>query len=289
MPARRSPHRHGWITATLLATLVAMLAGCGSSERRFPNVKPITNQPVAVTTPATMETSTVTTGTSAAESDTSGPASFVLHSTTEQGDTVKIEGWFGRALPASESDVEPSALSGCPPPANDGRAIVVKLDLAVTLESSLAGKVGFQTGDVAGGSTTQQLMAFVMDYSSGATCLRGEPSATTAELGTMQPGETRHFTIWLVLPDAITPSDPHPSEQTLGREHWLMLVPQPVVDGSYTPHDEAPRVSGPRVVHCQSGGESGGPGINYLAVVGHTPTTMRGESSTMGEAGCAAS
>lgn len=264
-----------------------MLAGCGSSGPRFPNVRStILHKPIATTTPATV--STAATSTPAADPSSSGPVSFVVRATTEQGDRVKMEGWFGPALTTQESDVEGSALSECPEPANDGRAMVVKLEMAITLESSLSGKVGFSTGNVAGGSTTQQVMAFVMGNGSRASCGNGEPSATTGEVGTMQPHETQHYTMWLVLPNAITPADPHPSEQTLGHEHWLMLVPEPSVDGSGYNQDQRSSVSGPRVVHCQSASESGGPGINYLAVVGDTPRTMTGEQSVMGEGKCAA-
>lgn len=281
MPARQTCRVR--CAVVIAAVVLAVLpAGCGSSGPRFPNVKAVASQPV-VTTPATTA-STGTTTAAPSDPSASGPPNFVVRATTEQGDRVKVEGWFGPALTAQESDVEGSALSGCPEPANDGRAMVVKLEMAITLESSLSGKVGFSTGNVAG-----TLMAFVMGDGSGANCGNGEPSATTAEVGTMQPHETQHYTMWLVLPNAITPSDPHPSEQTLGREHWLMLVPEPSVDGSGYNQDQHSSVSGPHVVHCQSASESEGPGINYLAVVGDTPRTMTGEQSVMGEAKCAGS
>lgn len=257
------------LTPVSALVAVILLAGCGSSGPRFPNVKPTENQAVATTTPATVSTSTTTTTASA-----SGPPSFVLHTTTEQGDRVKMEGWFGPAQTQQESDVEASALSGCPPPANDGRAMVVNLETAITLESSLSGSVGFSTGNVPLSNMGQQFMAFVMGYSSGPTCVHGEPSATTIELHTMQPGETRHFTIWVVLPDAITPADPHPSEQALAHGRWLMMVPDPMVNGSYAAHGQQPSVSGPRVVHCVSSDAPEGSGVNYLAVVGHAPRKM---------------
>lgn len=251
--------------------MVLLLTGCGSSSAGT-NAALGANQAEASATSTT--TSTASTSTA--------PPSFVVKATTQAGDRVRLDGRFGPAQTAQESDVEASALSGCPEPANNGRAMIVRLDLTATLESSLSGRVGFATGDVSGGSTTQQLMAFVMGDSSGATCLRGEPSTTTGELGTMQPRETRTFTLWLVLPEAITPSDPHPSERTLGSKRWLMLVPQPTVNGSGYAQDQQSKVSGPRVVQCSSDGSR----AQYIAVVGDTPTTMKGESSVMGEGPC---
>jgi hypothetical protein len=80
--------------------------------------------------------------------------------------------------------------------------------------------------------------------------------------------------MWVVLPDAITPNDPHPSEKALATQLWLMGIPFPSVNGKGigTPS----KLSGPRVVRCHvEGGNFGiASGNEYIAVVGDTPTTM---------------
>jgi hypothetical protein len=240
--------------ATSLVLLMAMvLAGCGASGQQSANVAPASPPTTATTTAAP----TPNTATSTSAPSSSGPPSFVVHTTTQEGDRVRLEGRFGPALPASESDLEEAVLGGCTPPANTGRAVVVQLNLTVTLESSLSGKIGFQTEAVPGGS-----MSFVMGYSQGASCVPGEPGAAVAELGEVQPHGSAHFTMWAVLADAITPNDPHPAEKTLGAQALLMAVPQASVNGS----QGQSQTSGPRVVQCG--------GKEYIAVVRDTSRTL---------------
>jgi hypothetical protein len=190
----------------------------------------------------------------------------VVQATTKEGDRVKVEGWFGPPLPAGESDVNQTALSECPPPAPDGRAMVVRLDLTTTLESSLSGEVELETSYLAG-----KTVNFVMDFSEGPQCDNGQPGEAIIKLGTLQPGESHSFTMWVVLPEAITPDDPHPSERTLGAEHWLMAIVEPTVDGSGFLEDQHKSLTGPRVVTCPRVYEAS---EEYLAVVGDTPTTL---------------
>lgn len=48
-------------------------------------------------------------------------------------------------------------------------------------------------------------------------------------------GITRHrAAAVVVLPDAITPADPHPSEHALAARLWIMGVPEPSVNGKGT-------------------------------------------------------
>lgn len=181
---------------------------------------------------------------------------------------MKVEGRFGSPLPPSESDVDQTALGECPAPAPDGRELVVRLALSVTLESSLAGAVTLSTTPIVG-----PLVSFVMGFKEGARCEGGEPKNVEANFGSVQPGQSVSFTMWVVLPDAITPNDPHPSEHALAAESWLMGVPMPLVNGKGigTPS----RLSGPRVVRCRGNGDGvNEPGNEYIAVVGDTPTTM---------------
>jgi len=180
---------------------------------------------------------------------------------------VKVEGRFGSPLRPSESDVDQTALSECPPPAPDGRALVVRLDLMTTLESSLAGEVTLSTSPIVG-----PLVSFVMGFKEGARCEGGEPRNAEANFGSVQPGQSVSFTMWVVLPDAITPADPNPSEHALAAGLWLMGVPAPFVNGKGigTPN----KLSGPRVVRCRHEDFGVAGYEHYIAVVGDTPTTM---------------
>ena len=201
----------------------------------------------------------------------SSASDFTANATTQEGDRVKVEGRFGSPLPTSQSDVDQSALAGCPPPAPDGRAVVVRLDLTTTLESNLAGEVGLDTGFV-----YARPVNFVMGNSQGAACEYGEPTNTKVSLGTLQPHQSANFTMWLVLPDAITPNDPQPSEQTLAAEHWLIAIPQPTVNGSGSSQNQRDSITGPRIIRCES--ESGGG--KYLAVIAGTPSVVAQQNST---------
>jgi hypothetical protein len=269
--------RRRTLTVALIPISASFLAGCGTTassdppsssagSTALPGVR-ATPGHAAPATPA-QEASTA----SAPESQTSGPPSFVVNATTQQGDTVKIEGWFGPALPASESDVDQTAFNECPAPAPDGRAIVVRLDLSATLESSLSGEVELNTGSAIGG------VDYVMGYSSGAQCESGAES-TGAKLGTLQPHQATDFTMWVVFVNAITPNNPHPSEKALG-EHalgngWVMAIPGVTVDDSASAGEGHQSASGPRVVAC----EPGGPipeRSEYLAPIGGTPKLTRG-------------
>jgi hypothetical protein len=261
--ARRRSLEGGSCLLALMA--IVLLAGCGSSAQQSANVAPASEQTTATTTPATTPT---TASTSAATPSSSGPPSFVAHMTTQGGDQVRIEGRFGPALAASESDVEESVLGECTPPANDGRAMVIQLDVTAVLESSLSAKVGFETSAVPSNS-----MSFTMGYSQGASCEREESGAPSAELGTLQPHQSASFTMWAVLADAITPNDPHPTEKTLGAQELLMTVPKPRINGEEVRGRLT--VSGPRVVQCHVDDSASEPvGAEYIAVVGDTPRTL---------------
>ncbi len=201
------------------------------------------------------------TSTSAATPNTSGSPSFVVNATTQDGDKVKIEGWFGSPLPAGESDIDQTAFSECPPPATDGRAIVVHLDLATTLETSLSGEVELNTGSAVAGTD------YVMGYGSGAQC-ESEAEGTGAKLGTLQPHQSTDFTMWLVSVNAITPNDQHPSEKVLGARDWVMELPQVTVDGSSS-LDGHLSATGPRVVTCETGGPLPSRS-EYVAPIGST-------------------
>jgi hypothetical protein len=192
----------------MAALCAVLLAGCGSGGSGS-STSNSTTIPASVSTPKRSDPTTKPTASSTpADTASTGAASFVIHGTTQAGDKVKVEGRFGSPLRPSESDVNQTALGECPPPAPDGRALVVRLDLSTTLESSLAGEVKFETNSIIGGP----LVNFVMGFREGASCESGQPQNVVVNFGSVQPGQSDNFTMWVVLPDAITPADPHPSE-----------------------------------------------------------------------------
>lgn len=247
--------------------LVAItLAGCGSST---PPTSSESLKPVAKTQ---ITTAPVTSTTSTTEPDTNGHPSFTINVAEPDGDDVTVEGWFGSVVPASRSSVSQTVLNECPSPAPDGRAMVTQLDLATTVQSRLPAEVELQTGNVTGG-----LMDFIMGDREGARCTNGEPGVTTTNLGKLQPHQTNRFTLWVVLPDTITPDRPEPTEQQLGKEERLMVLPIPgIKDYGSTENNEAPKrhVSGPRVVTCQEPGFVGEHREEYLAVTNDSPKTL---------------
>ncbi len=261
--------RMGRPTVAGLAALSALLlAGCGSSGSSS-SAGSFTAPTASVSTPTQSDPTTApTTSSTPADAAPVGAPSFVVLGATQDGDKVKVEGTFGSPLRPSESDVDQTALSECTPPAPDGRELVVRLALSVTLESSLAGEVTLSTTPIVG-----PLVSFVMGFKEGARCEGGEPKNVEANFGRVQPGQSVSFTMWVILPDAITPNDSHPTEKALAAESWLMGVPMPLVNGKGigTPS----RLSGPRVVRCRGNGDGvNEPGNEYVAVVGDTPTTM---------------
>lgn len=250
------------LSAVLVAIAMSVLVGCGSSA-----VSPPASSKGPPSAPAVHSTSSIDgSRTSAAAPSLRGPPSFIVNLTTADGDKVTVVGRFGRPLPAAQSDVDQTALSECPPPAADGRAVVVRLDLTTTLESRRSTEVALQTGYI-----TPHLINFVMGSSEGPGCDAGEPGSTSVSLGQLRPHQLAHFTMWVVLPDAITPHDRHPSDKTLGAEDWLMAIPKPTLSGAVAGPNQHDRTTGPRLVICPRQNEAN---EEYIAVVGDTPKTL---------------
>jgi hypothetical protein len=205
----------------------------------------------------TQPTSSATTATVAAPT---GPASFVVAGTTEQGDKVKLEGRFGSPAPVSGSEVQSTAVEGCPAPANDGRAIIVRLDLAAALESSLSGEV---VARFTGGNGANKPF-FLLGTTQGAAC--ESQSEAKVDFGTLQPGQSGNMAIWLVLANAISPDNPQPTEETLANEGWEIQAPELLVNEAtvYGAPGQPTRATGPRVPACSEG-------LQYVAIFAGTP------------------
>jgi hypothetical protein len=215
----------------LLAGLVLAVSH-GSSSSSAPKLAPTVGQ----TPSSSVATQTTPSATDKAAPRPNGPAAFSRNGSTEHGDTVHLEGRFGPLLPASESDVDQTALQGCPD-AGDGRELVRRLDIAVTITSSLPGEVRIGGFVVPTGLAEQyehiHILDFVLDGPEGPHCYRGtQESEGAVDLGTLQPTVPGTLTVWVVLPDAITPNDPQPSAAQLSQEEWDMRDPAVSVDGA---------------------------------------------------------
>lgn len=186
-----------------LAVIAVALGGCGSSTNGT-----ATTQTTKAAATEGQSTSSATTATVAAPT---GPASFILAGTTQKGDKVKIEGRFGSPAPVSGSEVQTTVIEGCPAPANDGRAIIVRLDLATRLESSLSSDL---VARFTGGNGANKPF-FLLGATQGATC--ESQSEAKIDFGTLHPGQSGTMTIWLVLANAISPDNPQPTEQSLAK------------------------------------------------------------------------
>lgn len=254
-----------------------LLTGCGSASTTRTIAVTVPAPPVPTSTTSATSPAATTTTTSAedkAAPSSNGPPDFILNERTQSGDKLKLEGRFGPLLPASGSDVDQNALGGCS--GVDGRELITRLDLTATIESSLSAHVTL--ANLSPSAVTPRV-DFVIDNAEGATCSSGDASSEEAaeeaanpNLGTLQPHEPHHFTMWVVLPDAITPDDPHPSTATLAHEQWLIRLLGARIDNSPTGVPSAQVATGRRIVTCPA--EAGVYQEAYIALVSGTPQTI---------------
>ncbi len=172
---------------------------------------------------------------------TSPPASkttlaFSRTGQTEHGDKIHVEGRWGPILPPEESDVDQKALQSCPE--TDGRELVRRLDLTFAITSGLSGEVRMTPPIVSvneeEGAEEIRNLNFIVDGPEGISCHKGlgEETGFAIDLGVMQPKERRTLSVWAVMIDAITPTDPHPSRAKLKAQEWLITYPAVSVDGA---------------------------------------------------------
>jgi hypothetical protein len=264
----RTVVRHCGLLALGVAGL--LLTGCGSAS---------TTRTIAVTVPAppapTTATSHAATAATLSAVDKAapslhGPPDFILNESAQSGDKLKLEGRLGPLLPAGESDVDQNVLAGCSEV--DGRELITRLDLTATIESGLSAHVTL--ANLSPSAVTQRV-DFVIDNSGGPTCSSGDESSEEAanpDLGTLQPHEPHDFTMWVVLPDAITPNDLYPSTVTLAHGEWLIHLLGARIDNSPTGVPSAQAATGRRIVTCPA--EAGVYQEAYIALVSGTPKTI---------------
>ncbi len=259
---------HPRLAVLLLMLATLLIVGCGSAAT---TTLPVPTSAPNATSPAATGAASSATGKAASAS--SGPPDFVLNETTQSGDKLKIEGRFGPLLPAGESDVDQSALGECP--GVDGRELITRLDMTATIESGLSASVMLINFSP---SPATRPVDFVIDSSEGATCSTGgndalgeesEEEARSPDLGTLQPHKPHDLTVWVILTDAITPNDPHPTTATLAHQQWLIHPLEAKVDNSRAGVPNAQAASGRRIVMCPS--EAGVHQEAYIALVSRTP------------------
>jgi hypothetical protein len=262
--------RHRVFVLLVSALTVSAVAGCGSTTSSSPPTTQAASQTETQTTPSTSSTTT------AAPNPDSAP-DFVIQTRGQTGDKVKLEGRFGPPLPVSESDADHTVLGECP--SADGREMTVRLALTATVESSLSGDVSLmnlKTVDP-GFNIDARRLDFLMAYTEGPRCY-GVTSEQPpgVDFGRLAPNHSSSFTLWVVLPDAITPDNPHPSLQALAEQLWLMAPPSVVLNSSAL---EQIRLSGPRVVECEPAPGEGRPPEPYagrqIALIGNFPQVIR--------------
>jgi hypothetical protein len=212
---------------------------------------------------AGLQTGTATTeepATESSEDAASSPSSsgadfaspdFVIVGRTDSGDKVQILGHVGEATALEESDADQDALATCSG-ASDGRAMVVRLDLRTTVTSGLPAQVRLTRFSWDSGYSSYS-MSYLMGYSDGPQCGDGGLEQIV-DLGELQPNQPADFTVWVVLDDAITPDDPNPSQETLGR-HVLIKPPIVFLGGGELAYGTADsyKLGGPRVIDCAAG------------------------------------
>lgn len=261
-----------WPLALGVAGLLLMGCGSASTTRTIGVTVPTPSAPTTATSHAA--TAATSSAVDKAAPSPHGPPDFILNESAQSGDKLKLEGRFGPLLPAGESDVDQNVLAGCS--GVDGRELITRLDLTATIESGLSAHVTL--ANLAPSAVTPHV-DFVIDNTEGATCSSGDASseesaeeAANPDLGTLQPHEPHNFTMWVVLPDAITPNNPHPSTATLAHEQWLIHLLGARIDNSPTGVPSAQAASGRRIVTCPA--EAGVYQEAYIALVSGTPQTI---------------
>jgi len=255
----------------VLGAVATPLAGCGSKRAA------VLTDSVPVSQSKTTPAKTAESHAEATKPSAPAPPDFVIHTKGQSGDTVKLEGRFGPPLSVSETDANRAALESCQ--GADGREMMVRLDVTATVESSLSGHValGFRVPYQNERSLSPPL--FLMGYSEGSTC-SAEGVVHSADLGTLEPHQPHNFTLWLVLPDVVTPHDPHPSAKSMARQEWLIEQPEVWMDNKRL---AATGITGSRVDECKPLPKEDVPPPGYenreIALVAGTPRIIPPEQN----------
>jgi hypothetical protein len=225
---------------TAIVAAATCLYGCGDG----------TSTTASVTRPVLASTPVQTSSSRAIEELEAANPSFVVAAKTPGGDRVRVEGHLSSPMTPEESGLDASLLQGC---GGDGRELLVRLKVTAKLESSLAASIkleGLRPGSLGVGADGQLLAAnFLIEDGGGLTC-ESKTSEDAVGLGLVRPQSSVQATVWIMLPGAVTPNAPHPSEKQL--EGWTMEVPTLSINGS--PDREVSPGNGeggPAMISCQ--------------------------------------
>jgi hypothetical protein len=95
------------------------------------------------------------------------------------------------------------------------RALFREVDLALTLTSRRPAEAGIQFGRSSFRNSPFE-QTFVQVTSDGAALCSGAPFTGT----TVSPGQTVHFTIWLIYPNVLSPSQPSGDQTEIDAAAW---------------------------------------------------------------------
>jgi hypothetical protein len=277
----RKPHhpRLAWacsVTSLLIALVVSVgLSACGSSTTTTPaEAKQIKELSEAANQPSQ---SAETTATTAAAPPPPPTRNFIESASTNQGDRVSVEGRVGPLLRPSDAGApSQQSLGECPGLA--GREMFIKLELAATIDSSLGATVELtvpRPGVINFGSAIE----FLNESGQRVECATIQNANTMRiNLGSLQPHQQSQLKpMWIVIVDAITPSEPSPTPSSLATRGLALGGMTPIVNGNGAITNYAVKGQASRV--CGSLLEKKG----YLAVVPITCSQI--EKTEHGEAG----
>jgi hypothetical protein len=158
-----------------------------------------------------------------AATSTTHPASTTGEPTANyanvEGDTARVT-FFSQPLVQPGQVANPIAQA-CLPDDNTGngelldRTLFREVDWAFTLTSKRPAEASIQFGGSSLGKSPFE-QTFVQVTSSGAA----KCSASPFTWNTISPGQTVHFTIWVIYPNVLTPSQPDGNQTALDAAAW---------------------------------------------------------------------
>jgi hypothetical protein len=150
----------------------------------------------------------------AAAASARGPV-YIANVTTEKGDRYTVEGAFGSPDTPAQAGVD---LSGCLGNPNNGRSLVVPVTYTVTLHTNVPAEVQLRSEGGALDGGHMEMLSTV----SNEPCAANEGGTLSFQ---MQPRSIATGKTWLILEEAITPKDEHPTEASLAHEYWAIALP----------------------------------------------------------------
>jgi hypothetical protein len=192
-----------------------------------------------------------------------GPAGQ-LTATTGDGDKISATFAFSDLeQPAAAGD----ALSSCSG-IDTSRALVERMDVTVTVESSLAAEVAIHWNPNILYAPVTDLTGFYIasDFSDGPTCDQVDDTLDPlVHWPSLEPGTPQTFTAYWVFSQAVSPANPQGDLKGLGQ---LLLQPEVLIQQSAA----TTTLSGPRYVQCAQPDGVGAESGFYLA--GDRPTSL---------------